>query len=133
MKSENKGLEKQIKYNEKKNSRLLKQTESSISSGRGLSLGEEMKKVDELAKAIEKTTELEKQLAEQKKVYDSLLSLAEIKFKNSQTNASRLSEKLAKKDQELQATKRQNGTLSKQLIESKNQLSEAQASREENY
>ncbi|CAG8506288.1 10173_t:CDS:2, partial [Gigaspora margarita] len=62
LKSENKGLERQIKYNEKKNNRLLKQTENSTSSRKGLSLGEEMKKADELAKTIEKTAELEKQL-----------------------------------------------------------------------
>ena len=61
------------------------------------------------------------------------LAVAEIKFNNSSANASRLSEKLAKRTEELKAIQKQNILLNNQLAEARSQLVEVQAENKENY
>ena len=59
--------------------------------------------------------------------------MAEIKFNNSSANASRLSEKLAKRTEALKAIQKQNILLNNQLAEARSQLVEVQAENKENY
>ena len=61
------------------------------------------------------------------------LAVAEIKFNNSLANASQLSEKLAKRTEELKAIQKQNILLNNQLAEARSQLVEVQAENKENY
>jgi len=59
--------------------------------------------------------------------------VAEIKFNNFSANASQLSEKLAKRTEELKAIQKQNILLNNQLAEARSQLVEVQAENKENY
>jgi chromosome segregation ATPase len=123
---ENSSLQKQIKNNEQRINKLL--AKGSGPPGQKTSLGEEIKKADELKTAQEKIAKLEKQLKQKDLKKDEglrkRLTLAEVKFHNSQTNAYQLSDKLEKKDQELKAVQKQNTFLNNQLAETKKQLIE---------
>ena len=59
--------------------------------------------------------------------------MTEIKFNNSSANTSWLSEKLAKRTEELKAIQKQNILLNNQLAEARSQLVEVQAENKENY
>jgi len=59
--------------------------------------------------------------------------VAEIKFNNFSANASQLSEKLAKRTEELKAIQKQNILLNNQLAEARSQLVEVQAEIKENF
>ncbi|CAJ0824578.1 6709_t:CDS:10 [Entrophospora sp. SA101] len=136
LKSENNYLERQIEYKEKKN----KQLASSTSAGGGLSLAAELNQANKSEEAEKKIAELEGKLEQKEKEllfkekihYEvlrveaekrkKLLSLAEIKFNNSQSNVSHLNQKLEKKDHRLQEIGQQNKILNNKLEERKNLL-----------